>query len=193
MGDFEMASGLWKEILVSALAVGFAVYAGWLDWRTRKLPNWLTVPALLLGLLLSLLLGRWPGLKASLEGAGISLAVLLPFVLARGLGAGDWKLMGALGAYLGPYSAIIVLLGTIFIAGLMSVVEVVRQRKVQETLKNLWILFVAYSTFHVNNARAFTLDNPGLLKIPFGVAAALSTVSFFLIMFLIRFFQIKLG
>ena len=97
--------------------------------------------------------------------------------------------MGALGAYLGPYSAIIVLLGTIFIAGLMSVVEVVRQRKVQETLKNLWILFVAYSTFHVNNARAFTLDNPGLLKIPFGVAAALSTGCFFGVISALRFFH----
>ena len=110
----------------------------------------------------------------------------------RALGAGDWKLMGALGAFLGLQRVIVVLFGTILIAGIMSVVEVIRQRKVRETLKNLWVLFVAYSTFHVNNARAITLDNPGLLKIPFGVAAALSTGLFFVIMSALRFFH-KLG
>jgi hypothetical protein len=88
--------------------------------------------------------------------------------------------------------ALVILLGTVLIAGLMSVVEIVRQRRVQETFRNLVTLFVAYSTFRVNNVRAISLDNPGLLKIPFGVAAALSTVSFFVIVFVIRFFH-KLG
>ncbi len=171
--------------------MGLAGWAGWLDWRTRKIPNWLTVPALLVGLVMSAALGR-PGLKSSLEGTGICLAILLPFVLMRALGAGDWKLMGALGAFLGFYPVIVVLIGTILIAGLMSVVEVIRQRKVRETLRNLWMLFVAYSTFHVSGARAITLDNPGLLKIPFGVAAGLSTGSFFAIMIALRFFH-KLG
>jgi prepilin peptidase CpaA len=140
------------------------------------------------GLGLSAVLGRWAGLKLSLEGAGISLGVLLPVVLMRGLGAGDWKLMGALGAFLGPWRTFIVLLGTIFVAGAMSAVEVIRQGKVRETVCNLWVVFVAYSTFHVNSARALTLDNPGLLKIPFGVAAALSTGGFFVILLALRFF-----
>jgi prepilin peptidase CpaA len=113
-------------------------------------------------------------------------------VLLRALGAGDWKLMGALGAFLGVKRLILVFLGTILIAGLMSVTEVVRQRKVRQTYKNLLMIFLAFSTFHVNNARAITLDNPGLLKIPFGVAAALSTGLFFVIISTLRFFH-KLG
>jgi prepilin peptidase CpaA len=191
-GGVEMASGLWKEVLISASALGLAGWAGWLDWRIRKIPNWLTVPALLVGLILSSVLWGWPGAKLSLEGAGVSLAVLLPFVLMRGLGAGDWKLMGALGAFLGLPRLIVVLFGTVLIAGVMSAIEVIRQQKVRETLNNLWMIFVAYSTFHVNNARAITLDNPGLLKVPFGVAAALSTGLFFVIMSALRFFH-KLG
>lgn len=181
-----------KDIVISACALGLAGWAGWLDWRLRRIPNWLTLPALAVGLVLSAVLWRWPGLKTSLEGVGICLGVLLPFVLMRGLGAGDWKLMGALGAYLGPYRAIVVLLGTVLIAGVMSVVEVVRQHKVLETLTNLWVLLVAYTTFHVGSTRAITLDNPGLLKIPFGVAAALSTGLFFTAVSALRFFH-KLG
>jgi prepilin peptidase CpaA len=123
-----------------------------------------------------------------LEGVGISLGVLLPFVWMRGLGAGDWKLMGALGAFLGPQRTIVVLLGTVLIAGLMAVVEIIRQKKVRETLSNLWVIFVAYSTFQVGNAREITLDNPGLLRIPFAVAAALATGLLFARLYLFRLF-----
>jgi len=186
-----MDSGWWKEIAISAGALGLAGWAGWLDWRTRKIPNWLTVGGLLVGFSLSAAL-RWPGWRASLEGTGVCLGVLLPFVFLRALGAGDWKLMGALGAILGLQRVIVVLMGTVLIAGLMSLVEVIRQRKVHETLYNIWVIFVAYSTFHINNARAITLDNPGLLKVPFGVAAGLSTGLFFVALSALRFFH-KLG
>jgi prepilin peptidase CpaA len=175
-----MDSRMWKEIVVSAGAVGVAGWAGWLDWQSRKIPNRLTIPALLFGLAVSVALWGWPGAKTALEGAGISLGVLLPFVVMRGLGAGDWKLMGALGAFLGPQRAIVVLLGTVLIAGMLAVVEMIRQGKVLETASNLWLLLVAYSTFHVGSARDITLENPRLLKIPFGVAAALSTGLFFI-------------
>jgi len=183
-----MDSGVWKEIAVSVGAVGVAGWAGWLDWRSRQIPNRLTVPALMVGLAMSAVLGGWPGTKSALEGAGISLGVLLPFVVMRGLGAGDWKLMGALGAFLGPQRGTVVLLGTVLIAGVMAVVEIIRQKKVLETLSNLWVLFVAYSTFHVGSTRDITLDNPGLLKIPFGVAAALSTGFLFVGLPAMRFF-----
>jgi prepilin peptidase CpaA len=183
-----MNSGLWKEIAVSLGAAGVAGWAGWLDWTLRRIPNWLTLPALLGGLAVNTLFWSWPGTKAALEGAGISLGVFLPFVLLRGLGAGDWKLMGALGAFLGPERTVVVVLGAVLIAGVMAMVEVIRQKKVRETLSNLWILFVAYSTFHAGIARPITLDNAGLLKIPFGVAAALSTGAFFVALFAARFF-----
>src|ERR1043166_2446284 len=114
------------------LAVLLAGWAGWLDWRSRRIPNWLTVPALLLGIAVNAIAGGVAGGEAGLLGAGLGLALLLPFVLLRGLGAGDWKLMGALGAFLGPGRLLVVLFGTILIAGLMAVVEMVRRRRVKQ-------------------------------------------------------------
>ena len=35
------------------------VYAGWLDRQTHRIPNWLTVPALLLGVAVHLVFGGW--------------------------------------------------------------------------------------------------------------------------------------
>jgi prepilin peptidase CpaA len=174
-----MEAATCLDLAVSTGAVSLACWAGWLDWRSRRIPNWLTIPGLVLGLAANALGLGWPGAKAALEGAGIAFGVLLPFVMARGLGAGDWKLMGALGAFLGPPRTVVVLLGTVFIAGIMAVVELVRKRRVKETLINLWILIVAYSTFRIRSAEGLTLDNPVLLKVPFGTAAAFSTVLFF--------------
>src|SRR5438309_344049 len=120
---------------VLGLAVLLAVWAGWLDWRSRRIPNWLTVPALLLGVALNTIVWRLPGTRAGLQGAGLALALLLPFVVLRGLGAGDWKLMGALGAFLGPHKLLVVLLGTILIAGLLASRYVYKQVQRAGTLK----------------------------------------------------------
>ncbi len=172
-----MSSEFW---IVAVLALAVAIWAGWLDWHSRRIPNWLTVPALATGIAANTLAWGWPGAKAALEGAGLALALLLPLVLARGLGAGDWKLMGALGAFLGPSRLVVVLLGTVFIAGIMAVAQMVRSRRVIETLSNLWVLLLAIATFGIRGQREnLTLDNPGLMALPFGVAAALSMMLFF--------------
>ena len=74
------------------------------------------------------MLGGWSGLKTSLLGALVGLALLLPFVLLRSLGAGDWKLAGALGAFTGPGLLIDLLLGSVFVAGVMAVALVIYKR-----------------------------------------------------------------
>jgi prepilin peptidase CpaA len=172
-----MISTFW---IIYVLTLAVAISAGWLDWRTRRIPNWLTVPAFGTGIAANALVSGWPGAKGALEGAGLALGLLLPFVLARGLGAGDWKLMGALGAFLQPSGLVVVLLGTLLIAAVMAVAEMVRSRRILETLSNLWVLLVAIMTFGIGAQRQnLTLDNPELMALPFGVAAALSTVLFF--------------
>ena len=178
----NMHASIWPFVL-EGLTLALAVWAGWLDWRSRRIPNWLTVPALLVGLGANTLAGGWPGAKAALEGAGLGLGLLLPLVLARGLGAGDWKLMGALGAFLGPARLVVVLLGTVLIAGIMAVVEMVRRRRIRQTLQNLWTLLLIILTFGYRGSREnITLDNPGLMALPFGVAAAAATVLFFAVL-----------
>jgi hypothetical protein len=73
-----------------------------------------------------------------------------------------------------------VLLGTVFIAGIMAVAQMVQSRRVMQTLSNLWVLILTIATFGTRGQReSITLDNPGLMALPFGVAAALSTVLFF--------------
>jgi len=158
------------------LAVILTVWAGWLDWRSRRIPNWLTIPALIVGLGVNTIAAGWGGAKVALAGAGLPLLLLLPVVLLRGLGAGDWKLMGALGALLGWAQILLVLLATILLAGLFALVQLVRRRRVGATLTNLWELVQGFFVFGLTPHPAINLDNPGATSVPFGVAAAVATV-----------------
>ena len=164
-----LKQGVWLLAVIPALV------AGWTDWRWRRIPNWLTVPALLLGIAVNCFATGWAGAKESLLGAGLGLGLLLPFVLIRSLGAGDWKLAGALGAFLGPSRMITVLLGTVLVAGLMAVVVITWKKRVGRTLHNLAHLVSALFTLRLPGPEV-SLDSPESSKIPFGVAMAVTVV-----------------
>jgi prepilin peptidase CpaA len=152
-----------------------AIAGGWTDWRSRRIPNWLTVPGLVAGIAVNSWLHGWPGAKASLLGAGLGLALLLPFVLIRSLGAGDWKFVGALGAFLGPENLLTVLLLGILVNGLMALIMIVRKKRLRETVRNLGRMLAAFLTMHLPGPD-LTLDNPDLVKVPFGVAVAIAVI-----------------
>jgi len=153
----------------------FATIAGISDWWSRRIPNWLTVPGLLLGIAVNSAMRGWPGAKDSLLGAGLGLLLLLPFVLLRSLGAGDWKLVGALGGFLGPQRLIAVLFVTVLIAGIMALLLIVWKGRVRQTLRNIVRLLAAFFSFHLPGPE-LSLENPDALKVPFGVAVAIAVV-----------------
>ena len=164
-----LKQGVWM------LAAVPAVVAGWTDWRFRRIPNWLTVPALVAGIAVNSLAAGWLGAKESLLGAGLGLGLLLPFVLIRSLGAGDWKLVGALGAFLGPSRLLTVLLGTILVAGLMALVLIIWKKRVRRTARNIFHMVAGLFSLHLPGPEV-SLDNPDSSKIPFGVAVAVTVV-----------------
>lgn len=159
------------------LAVALTAVAGIIDWRSRRIPNWLTVPGLLIGVTANAMLGGLAGLKNSLLGAGLGLLLLLPFVFVRSLGAGDWKLAGALGSFVGPAVLVDLLIGSIFVAGVMALALVIYKRRFKQTMRNIGRMLAAMVTFRMPGAEV-SLDNPQSLKVPYGVALALTTVLF---------------
>lgn len=163
------------KAIILGLAVALALTAGWTDWRSRRIPNWLTVPGFLVGVLVNVLAYGWLGLKASLLGAGLGLLLLLPFVFLRSLGAGDWKLAGALGAFVGLKDMPDLLMGSVLVAGVMALGLVIYKRRFGETLRNIGRLLASMLTFRMPGAEV-SLDNPQSLKVPYGVALALTTL-----------------
>jgi prepilin peptidase CpaA len=168
-------SGRWLQIGPWIPALLVAMAAGVLDWRYRRIPNWLTVAGLAAGVAVNTILYRWPGLKAALLGTALGLGLLLPFVLIRSLGAGDWKLAGALGACLGPRQLLSVLMGTVLVAGVMALAVVIWKGRLKRTLLNIAHLLAALFRLRMPGS-GLSLDDPQSTKIPFGVAMALTVV-----------------
>jgi prepilin peptidase CpaA len=156
-------------------AVLVAIGAGILDWSYRRIPNWLTVSGFVAGIAVNTILYRWPGLKAALCGTLLGLGLLLPFVVVRSLGAGDWKLAGALGACLGPRQLLSVLMGTILIAGVMALAVVIWKGRLKQTLLNIAHLLAALFSLRMPGSEV-SLDDPQSTRIPFGVAMALTVL-----------------
>ena len=163
-----------------ALAMTVALVAGFIDYRSRRIPNWLTVSGAVMGIIFQMQTTGLHGIRLSIEGMLLALTCLLPLVLLRAMGAGDWKLMGAIGAILGPGLMLFVLAGAIFLSGIMAIVMVVRAGKVKETMMNVFVLVQGFLSFGLRELPEITLDNPDLMKLPFGVAAGLATVLCFL-------------
>lgn len=172
-GLYTVRTAVW------ILTLGFAIFAGWKDFLTRRIPNWLTVSGFFAGLVANAILGKWFGALSSLEGALLALGILLPLVLLRGLGAGDWKLMGAIGALMGMLPTLLVLLASIFISGIIAVIQVLLTRRVKSTARNMVALVYGFWIFGLRANPEISLDNPTLMKLPFGTSVAMAVALIF--------------
>lgn len=111
-----MAVSLWVApavLLIGALAT-------FSDLRTRRIPNAVTLPAMLAGLSAHFMLGGTPALWTSLGGLGLALAILVPGWLMKWMGAGDVKLMAALGAWLGFPQSLVAVLAALVAGGILA-------------------------------------------------------------------------
>ncbi len=157
------------------LSIIFSLTAGITDLRWRRIPNWLTYPAIPCAVILHSMAGGWHGAKLSLLGTALGLGLLLPFVLIRSLGGGDWKLVGGLGAFFGPQRLMEVLVWAVLINGVMALCLIIWRRRVGQTLRNMGRMFAAFFSLHLPGSD-LTIENPNATKVPFGVAAAIAVL-----------------
>jgi prepilin peptidase CpaA len=158
-----------------SLAAIVALIAGVTDWRSRRIPNRLTVPAAALGLILSTVYFGWPGAKSSLAGLGLAMLLLFPFVALHAFGFGDWKLVGASGAILGVDRLWPVFFVAALVNALIALGMVIWQGRLGQTLENVGRIFWAMARLQRPD-RSISLENPETAKVPFGVAWALALV-----------------
>lgn len=158
--------------IVFVLTMGAAAFT---DLRTRRIPNWLTLGGLAAALLMRAVAGVHPVLDG-LAGAGLGLvAGMLLFVLGA-LGGGDGKLLLTAGAFLGfrPLVGALLLIGVL--GGLLGIVEAIRRGVILPSVYNAGGMLRRWFSFGRRRGPARTLDTPGAVKVPYGVAIALGAV-----------------
>ena len=131
-----MPSGVALAAIVAGAGLGAAI-----DIRTRRIPNVITLGTAVAGL--GLAFAGWSGISpaSSMLGLLLGLLFMLPGYVFGGTGAGDVKLMAAVGAVLGVQRIVPAVLLTAIAGGVLAVVIAIGTRRLGATLRRTgWLL-----------------------------------------------------
>jgi len=145
--------------LYQSIAVAVAVIAVVWDLSTRRIPNPLTFGAALAAFAVAAVMGGWSGLGMSLAGWAVGVAFFFPIFALGGMGAGDVKLLGALGAWLGPAAVIWVALFAGIAGGVMAVVVALFSGYLKQAFTNIWSLLLFWRVVGIRPAPELTLSS----------------------------------
>ena len=144
--------------------------AGFLDFRDRRIPNWLTVGSLLLALVLRLAAG-FPSFLDGSGGAGLGLVLGVLLFAIGALGGGDGKLLIAVGAFFGIDGFVGATLAIGILGGLLGVVVAVRRGVILPAMLEAGGMLKRWVRFR-RTADPKTVKSPGAVTVPYGVAIA---------------------
>jgi prepilin peptidase CpaA len=168
-----------SDICVAVLVL----IAGVTDIRSRRIPNWLTLSGVCVGLALHAVTAGFTGFKFSAEGMGLGFGAYLLLYLLRAMGAGDVKLMAAVGAIVGPAGWIAVFVASALAGGVLALGLMIFKRRVRQTLWNSFFIVTEMAQFRAPYQRRAELDvkDPRSLNMPHGVAIAAGTAAVLLL------------
>jgi len=154
--------------------------AVWHDVRSRRIPNWLVFGAAAAGVALNALplplaggLGMWP----ALGGWALGLALLMPMYAVKTLGAGDVKLMAAIGAFIGPQAVFGAMLASLLAGGVLALAVSAYHGTLVQMTSNSYHLMLSSLMRGVTGQRP-DIDAPAAPsgKLPYAIAIAAGTV-----------------
>jgi len=158
------------------------------DVNERRIPNKLTIPVILWGIVTAGIFSGFDGILFSISGFLVGLAVfLIPFAMG-GMGAGDVKLMAAVGSMLGWKLTVYSALLTAIAGGIIVIGYTIYKGKFVGMVKNMgiqfikWILYSIYLMTHSDGVytkyKSLSVSKTDIEKtyIPYGVAIAVGTL-----------------
>jgi prepilin peptidase CpaA len=161
------------------------VAAAVIDYRSYRIPNWLSVGGMLVGLACSAVLPSTDdtGFLWALGGLAVGFGVMLPLYVLRILGAGDVKLMAMTGAFLGAWGTLYAILFTFIAGGILAVALAMSHGALIRMLGNVKNV-VQFMTFSIMGGvrPAAPIDALGSVgRLPYGVSICIGTISYLVV------------
>jgi prepilin peptidase CpaA len=163
------------EMVLLVMLLAAAVF----DVRYRRIPNWLTVSGVVLGLAMNAVIGApEAGILFSLAGLAVGFAIYAALYALHAMGAGDVKLMAAVGALVGWERWFGIFFVTALIGGVLALILVVARGRLKKTLFNVSFILSEMKSMRPAYLANEELDvkNKKALGLPHGAVIAVSTV-----------------
>jgi prepilin peptidase CpaA len=162
------------EVLLLSVVLAAAVY----DVRYRRIPNWISVGGIAVGVLANSLTHGIPGLLFALAGFAMGFGLYLVLYLLHAMGAGDVKLMGAIGALVGSKNWLAIFVIAAILGGIMALILIVVRSRVKKTFWN-----IGYLVNEMRHGRAayvsreeLDVQSPQSVGLPHGAVIAVATI-----------------
>lgn len=171
-----MNFGYWEITL--AVLVPSILYASWIDYAQRRVPNWLNAAIAAAGLVAQLSFHGLAGAGNGMLGLLVGFGVLIVPWLMHGMGAGDVKLMAAIGMWLGPWLTLVSFAAGAIIGGVAAAVMILATGRAVHALTNLQTIMVKmrrWDTAFGEYGGARTFGNTSQL-LPYGVPLTAGTI-----------------
>ncbi|MET0211871.1 MAG: A24 family peptidase [Vicinamibacterales bacterium] len=160
-----------------SVVVALVALACMTDIRTRRIPNVLTFGATIAALVFHGSTAGTSGLATSVGGWMVGAALFLPVFALRGMGAGDVKLLAAVGAWLGPLPVAWVALVTAIAGGAVGLVVALLHGYLRTALRNVWMLLNHWRMSGIQPLPAVTLESGRGPRLAYAVPIAIGTVT----------------
>lgn len=145
------------------------------DVRTRRVPNAISAPGIVTGVLLNWLYFGTPGIVTSALGIAVMVALLfVPFALG-GIGGGDVKMMAAVGALIGPRLALLGAAVGMGLGGVVMTVHLIRLGRLAEKIDALRTMFSSAVTTRSVAPLRVASDDPRAISLPYSVPLGIGT------------------
>jgi prepilin peptidase CpaA len=167
-------------MLLTLVAIA-AIY----DMRYRRIPNWLTLAGIIGGIAMNTFLGwdnpnRWAGLIFALKGMGLGFIAYFALFALRAMGAGDVKLMAAVGAMAGWENWFGIFILTAVMGGILAVLVSIAKKRLGTTFWNVGFILSEMKKGRPAYVQREDLDvkHPKAVGLPHGAVIAVGSVFF---------------
>lgn len=157
-----------------AVLIPLAVLITYYDTRYRRIPNAFVLGTLISGLAVNAICFGWAGLGNSLTGCLFAFGLMLAVRFFTGLGAGDVKLFGAIGALIGAPHVLKTFVFVVILGGALAVCAMLRTGTARQTLIGVYqILTGLLPGGRLPSREIFSRSR---VTIPYGVAITCGSV-----------------
>lgn len=157
------------------------IVAAWIDGKELRVPNWITFPMVLSGLIYTTAVGGWGGLGFGLWGMTVGLLTLLPLYAVGGMGAGDVKLMAGIGAWLGATVTWYAFCVSVVVGAIMAVIMVLWRGSWEKHYNNFLMIISEFITIKKPEElyKIAAERKPQMLLLPYGIPICIGSIAYF--------------